>query len=343
MKRVVVLGHFGFGRDKANGQTIKTKVITAELQSVFGHDEVGMEDTMGGIRFLLRLPVVLVRMLCGYRNIVFLPAYKGVRVIVPLLVAMNFLFHRRLHYPVIGGWLPGYVKKYPLLRWALGRLDGIYVETQLMKQEINAFSTLSNLYVMPNCKSLDIVDASTLPLSTQPPYRLCTFSRVMQAKGIGDAVEAVETCNRLSGRVMFTLDIYGPIVEPTWFEQLMKGRQNVSYRGIVPFSQSASILRDYFALLFPTYYQGEGFAGTIIDALSAGLPTIASDWKANPELIDDGRTGLLFPTQSVEALTTMLTRVGNHPDIIDAMRVNCIAKARSYQPATVLKTLTEKM
>ena len=63
MKKVVVLGHFAFGIDKSNGQTVKTKVIAEELQRVFGRDEVGMEDTMGGMRFLRRLPIVLIRML----------------------------------------------------------------------------------------------------------------------------------------------------------------------------------------------------------------------------------------------------------------------------------------
>jgi glycosyltransferase involved in cell wall biosynthesis len=48
------------------------------------------------------------------------------------------------------------------------------------------------------------------------------------------------------------------------------------------------VLRDYFALLFPIYYIGEGFAGTAIDAFSAGVPVIASDWKYNSEVIKEG-------------------------------------------------------
>lgn len=343
MKKVVVIGHFAFGIDKYNGQTVKTKVIAAELQYVFGRDEVGMEDTMGGVRFLLRLPLVLIRMLFRYHNIVFLPAYKGVRIIVPLLVVLNFFFRRKLHYVVIGGWLPEYVRKYPLLRWALARLDGIYVETLLMKQEIGQSATFCNLYVMPNCKKLDIVNGNDFHPMEAPPFKLCTFSRVMKEKGIGDAVEAVEACNKQAGKTLFTLDIYGPIEEQKWFEHLVAGRQNVNYCGVVPYSQSIHILKSYFALLFPTYYHGEGFAGTIIDALSAGLPTIASDWKANNEIIENGKTGLLFTPQSVEALTDTLNTVANRPEAIYAMRKNCIAEAKNYQPEVVLKILTDRI
>ncbi len=343
MKKVVVLGHFAFGIDKYNGQTVKTKVIATELQRVFGREEVGMEDTMGGARFLLRLPVVLIRMLSHYHNIVFLPAYKGVRIIVPLLVFLNFFFHRKLHYVVIGGWLPEYVRKYPLLRWALARLDGIYVETVLMKQEIGRTVAFSNLYVMPNCKRLDIVNDSDFPSMEAPPFKLCTFSRVMKEKGIGDAVDAVEACNKQAGRILFTLDIYGPIIEQEWFEHILARQQNVNYCGIVPYSKSIHVLKSYFALLFPTYYHGEGFAGTIIDALSAGLPTIASDWKANNEIIENGRTGLLFTPQSIESLTDTLNTIANHPEAIYAMRRNCVAEAKNYQPEVVLKTLTDRI
>ena len=79
MKKVVVMGHFAFGMDKANGQTIKTKVIGNELRRVFGDSEVSFEDTMGGLKFLIRLPLAILRMLRHHRNVVILPAYKGVR------------------------------------------------------------------------------------------------------------------------------------------------------------------------------------------------------------------------------------------------------------------------
>ena len=164
MKKAVVLGHFGFGHDKSNGQTIKTKIVTNELIKVFGDDQIGREDTMGGWKFLLRLVPTAWRMLRGYKSVIFLPAYKGVRVIVPLLVMMNVFFHRRLHYVVIGGWLPGFVKKYPLLRWALRKVHGIYVETKFMKDDIEAMG-FKNLFVMPNFKPLHILDKDCISVN----------------------------------------------------------------------------------------------------------------------------------------------------------------------------------
>ena len=344
MKRVVILGHFAFGKDYINGQTIKTKVISEELTRRFGAQQVGKEDTAGKYKFLLRLPLILFRMLIKYRNIIFLPAYKGVHVIVPLLVCLNIIFRRKLHYVVIGGWLPTYLQKYPHLKWAIRQLNGIYVETELMKQDILKTGRYSNIYVMPNCKSLRISPEEAFPTLQGPPYKICTFSRVIEEKGIADAVKAVEACNQEANHPLFVLHIYGPVEEPEWFAELMENRTDaIKYCGVVPYEDSIDILKNYTALLFPTYYHGEGFAGTIIDALHAGIPTIASNWKANPEFIEEGVTGLLYPARSIKALTEIITNVSKQPEMLWNMKKNCIQKARSYMPGIVLQTLIKQL
>lgn len=343
MKKAVVLGHFAFGEQKTNGQTIKTKVIANELQRVFGKEEVGLEDTSGRWRFILRLPVVSFKVMRNYQNVIFLPAYKGVRIVIPLLVFLNFFFHRRLHYVVIGGWLPDYAKKYPLLRRSLRKLHGIYVETQQMKEELATFS-FSNIVVMPNCKSLPIADSQHLSRCSTPPFHLCTFSRVRKTKGIEEAIEAVNDCNRQSGRELFHLDIYGPVEEKEWFDRLMSNQpKEIRYCGIIPYDSCTDVLGNYFAMLFPTYYPGEGFAGTIIDAFSAGIPVLASDWRSNKEFVEDGITGFLFGAHSTQALIEKLNEIARQPQTIDNMRPSCVKKAAAYQPSVVLQILIQRM
>ena len=346
MKRVVVLGHFAFGLDKANGQTIKTKVIGNELRRVFGDSEVGFEDTMGGWRFLIRLPLIILRMLRHYDNVVILPAYKGVRVIVPLLVTMNLLFHRKLHYAVIGGWLPSYAKAYPVLRFYLKRIDKIYVETHHMADSLTNDYKFKNIVVMPNCKPLDMLKEEDVPTYLQAPFRLCTFSRVMKEKGIEDAVNAVNAANRQLGEKTFTLDIYGLIQkgQETWFRQLMSEQpEEIRYGGIIPTNDSTPVLRNYFSLLFPTRFRTEGFAGTLIDAMAAALPPIASNCPSNIELIDDGTTGLLFPLGSQDAMTDILIKIGHNPSLIQQMRLPCLRRSMEYLPTEILHTLIKEM
>lgn len=339
MKRVVILGHFAFGFDKSNGQTIKTKVIAEALVNLLGDAEVDAEDTMGGWKFLMRLPVVILRMLRNHWNVVILPAYKGVRVIVPMLVTMNLLYRRKLHYVVIGGWLPSYAKSSLFLRYFLKRLDGILVETEAMRKDLEMLH-FQNVEVMPNCKPLAILPKEQIPMTLACPYKLCTFSRVIKEKGIEEAIAAVRQCNEKLGRIVYALDIYGGVEQQEWFDALMKEQpETITYKGVIPFNKSTDVLKDYFLLLFPTYYKGEAFAGTLIDAMAAGLPTIASDWHANPEIVKEGVTGLLFPVHSVDALVEILMKAAQSPASILRMREECIKQAAHYQPDVVIQTL----
>ena len=61
----------------------------------------------------------------------------------------------------------------------------------------------------------------------------------------------------------------------------------VEYKGVANYNQTVDVLKNYFALLFPTYFHGEGFAGCIIDAFFAGIPIIATDWLYNKDIVKD--------------------------------------------------------
>ncbi|MBQ3953045.1 MAG: glycosyltransferase family 1 protein, partial [Ruminococcus sp.] len=105
-KKVGVLGHFGFGLNMTDGQTVKTLTVAKALQERCGEDEVICADTHGGAKALPKLPFQVIKLLKKTNNVVILPAQRGVQVIVPLLAFFNRFFRRRLHYCVVGGWLP---------------------------------------------------------------------------------------------------------------------------------------------------------------------------------------------------------------------------------------------
>ena len=127
-----------------------------------------------------------------------------------------------------------------------------------------------------------------------------------------------------------------------WFEQLQASSpQYIRYKGMVPFNQSTEVLKNYDALLFPTYYEGEGFAGTIIDAFAAGLPVIASDWKYNSEIIKQGITGVITKTHSISELKNAILSINSDVEKWNFMRKNCISEAKMYLPANAMKKLID--
>ena len=78
------------------------------------------------------------------------------------------------------------------------------------------------------------------------------------------------------------------------------------FLGKVPHEQLPTYMReaDYLAL----YSSHEGLSHTILEALYAGTPVIASARGGNPEVVRDGINGLLVEYGDVRALTATIQR-----------------------------------
>ena len=343
--KVCVFGHFGDGENLLNGQTVKTKIITEELQRKFGQEQVLRIDTRGGWKSLLKAPRQTVLALRNGQNVLLFPAQNGLRVYAPLLSFFRRFFKdRKLHYIVIGGWLPQFLTRRKRLAKVLRRFDAIYVETNTMKGALEA-QGFHNVLVMPNCKKLTVLSENELVYPQGVPYKLCTFSRVMKEKGIEDAVQTVTEVNQSLGRTVFSLDIYGQVDEnqTDWFEKLQKIFPDyIHYGGLIPFDRSVETLKEYFALLFPTYYEGEGFAGTLIDAYSAGVPVIASDWKYNTELVNEN-VGYVYKTRDNVALAELLNAVATDPTMILQKKKSCLYEAEKYKTEKAISVLLDRI
>lgn len=344
MSRICIIGHFGFGQNLLNGQTIKTKIITAEIEERFGRDHVIKLDLAGGIKRIPGLLYKVPQMLIRCDDMVIMPVQNGLRFLVPVLRFWNWFLKKKLHYVVIGGWLPQFATGRKWLINGLKRFCGIYVETNTMKQALQTFD-LDNLFVLPNCKKLTVLTENELVYPQEAPYKLCTFSRVMKEKGIEDAVKAVMTVNKELGYQAFSLDIFGQVdsEQTQWFDNLEKSFPSyICYGGLIPFDKSVETLKECFALLFPTYYVGEGFAGTLIDAYSAGVPVVASDWKYNAELVNEN-VGYIYKTGDQAALVQLLKEIAMDPNKILQKKKPCLCEAEKYKIEKAVKILLDQM
>ena len=345
MKKVGICGHLGIGKTLLNGQTIKTKNILNELEKYYGRENIEVVDSHGGIKAMPRMIVQSINMFVKCKNIIIFPAYKGIKVFVPLYSLYNLFFHRKIHYVVIGGWLTDFVDEHKCISRMLKNIEGIYVETFSMKRSLDD-KGFKNVIVMPNFKKINFIERNDLVYNKSEPYKLCTFSRVMEEKGIEDAIWAVNEVNTRAGRMVYTLDIYGEVWKDYTekFEDLKKSFPNgISYRGVVPFNQSVEILKNYFALLFPTKYKGEGFAGTLLDAMAAGVPVVASNWKYNHEVVVPNETGVLIDDCDKVKLAVQLWKMMGNPKKWNDMKVSTLKCADSYKPEKAIRPLLERL
>ena len=345
MKKVSVIGLFCTGKNVSDGQSVKTRIVTEELEKAFGAENVERIDTYGWKKNPLKLFGASVRSVFSSRNVIFMTDEGGIKIFPWLLLGANVFGKCRLHYVVIGGWLVHFLERHAVFAAFLKRFDSIFAETTGMRDGLESLG-FQNVTLLPNCKNLTPLTAEQLAADQGEPSRFCTFSRVMKEKGIEDAVNAVKFVNDHFGRRVCELDIYGAVDpnETDWFQALSdRFGPGIRYCGIVPYTQTTQVLKNYFALLFPTFFPKEGIPGTVIDAYSAGLPVIASRWSSFDDMIDHGITGIGYPYGKNEYLAEILCEVVQSPEQMIAMRENCLKKAEQFLPKNVMKILLEKL
>lgn len=93
---------------------------------------------------------------------------------------------------------------------------------------------------------------------------------------------------------------------------------NVRYEGVVPRAEVLRSMSAASALVFPSEWV-EPFGVTIVEAFAMGLPVIAGAIGAPGEIVEDGRTGLLFRPGDAADLAEKIAWAATHPAEMAAM------------------------
>ncbi|WP_136192301.1 glycosyltransferase family 4 protein [Actinomyces procaprae] len=337
--RIGLIGRIDSGGALTDGQTVKTRTLYRGLVSRFGAERIIAVDTRD---YRHRAPQVtreLLRCLGTCDDVIVLLSAGGRRALFPILAVAARLGRKRVYHSLIGGRLAD-----DIVRDRSGRLVRQlnsfavnWVESHALADRLGELG-VGNAVYLPNFKDLPELPAAS-PVPERRPVRLCTFSRVTARKGITNAIEAVTAINARAGANTAALDVYGPL-DPAYadeFQRLLAVHPSARYMGQVAPDEGARILRDYYALLFPTQWPGEGVPGTIIDAMAAGLPVVASRWPYYGEILQDGVTGLSYDYDHPEQLRDTLRRFLDLPEAqVAAMRQGMRDRVAAYSSQEVV-------
>jgi glycosyltransferase involved in cell wall biosynthesis len=93
----------------------------------------------------------------------------------------------------------------------------------------------------------------------------------------------------------------------------------VSLVGTVTGAEKARLFRESNVFCLPTYYPLEGTPSVVVEAMAAGIPVVATAWAGLPDLVEDGRTGILLDEPSPALLAEKLVLLADRPELRAAM------------------------
>jgi glycosyltransferase involved in cell wall biosynthesis len=203
----------------------------------------------------------------------------------------------------------GMIAIHNLLRTWIGKVD-LYIALSRFSREkfIAGGLPATKIVVKPNCLHGDPgVGAG------HGGFGLFV-GRLTREKGVGTLVEAWK---RLDGRIPLKIVGEGPMAAET--AAMAAGVPGVELLGRRSLEDVYALMGDAAFLVFPTEWY-ETFGRVIIEAFAKGTPVVASDIGAVTELIDSGRTGLLFRCGDAVDLAAKVGYLLDCPDALAAMR-----------------------
>lgn len=137
--------------------------------------------------------------------------------------------------------------------------------------------------------------------------RLLFVGHIVDIKGV---YELVEACSRMSG---VELRMVGH-VETAVKEQLLtiasrRSGEWISFTGGLSRKETIHEMLEAELLVAPSYI--EGFPNVIIESMACGTPVVASSVGAIPEMLDNGKCGVLIEPKNVEAICSAVQAVVN--------------------------------
>lgn len=144
--------------------------------------------------------------------------------------------------------------------------------------------------------------------------------RLVSDKGINELVQAFSRLhNEVPETRLVLVGAYEPHLDPLLpeTERIIAEAKGIEVVG----EKSGDELLAWYAasdvFVFPSYR--EGFPNVVLEAGAMGLPCIVTDINGSREIIEEGRNGVIVPSQDAEALYTVLRHWTLHPEVAETL------------------------
>ena len=188
-------------------------------------------------------------------------------------------------------------------------IDRIICCSAFMKEKLDTNPVFGN-----KTAALHNFVADDLPQAREKRPYVLYFGRFAAEKGMDMLLAA---CRELP-EVLFVFAGSGPM------EGELAGEPNVKYVGFQQGDALKKLIAEARFTVYPSVWY-ENCPLSVMESIASGTPVIGARIGGIPELIEDGKTGLLFESGNVQELTKQIRRLWDDA----ALRASCEAACRA--------------
>jgi len=245
--------------------------------------------------------------------------HGNMRQIARLMKAKPFSFH----------WLAARLEAV-----ALPRAGGVVCISGYAKQAVSGLARRT--WVIPNAVDSTFFAIKAEPSRVVPPRVLCV-GLITQLKNQNAFIRSVDRLGR-EGR--FELVFLGELLpnDPygAEFLELVRARSWCTHAGFADRNQLKEHLRQASLLVLPSHE--ENCPMSVLEAMAAGRPVVASKIGGVPDLIEEGETGCFCDPTDGASMSAAVERILTNPSLADEMGQRAKKRALSrFHPEVIAR------
>lgn len=185
------------------------------------------------------------------------------------------------------------------------------------------FSHLKNITTIPN----PIPEPEYKKSSVNEIQKLISVGRLDRNKDFATAIEALALLKKDFSNISLTILGDGPEKDHLIALTRKQGLDdNVSIAGNS--TEVIKQLSEHDCFVFPTRY--EGFPNALAEAMSVGLPVVASNIVGNHALVEDGENGLMFGVGDAADLASKVTSLCRNNTLANTLAHNAKHTTKNF-------------
>lgn len=180
--------------------------------------------------------------------------------------------------------------------------------------------SLPSIHTVYHGIDLSLFSFSQARTVTRPPYAILTVARLVRKKGLPTVLRALRLLQDKGIDFFHTLVGSGPdlrhikgVIRDLGLQDRIRLTGTITHEDVIRLYREA----DLFVLGCREAEDGDrdGIPNVVAEAMAMGVPVAATDISGVPELVEQGRTGLLAPCDDPEALAVNMERLLTDQDL----------------------------
>lgn len=194
-----------------------------------------------------------------------------------------------------------------------------------MKQALDFFDEPMRNTLAPKCKVLPMGVDLQLPVSnsdkakqsvSSDTLKLLFVGRLAEKKGVTFLLNAMAKVKAKGLAIHLDLLGDGPLIDDIRQEvSTLNLSAEVNFQGFVNGEDKFKFIQNTDLFVLPSIVtadgDAEGLPVSLLEAMSAGALCCASDESGAPDIIEDGKTAIMFKAKSSDALAAVFNQVAN--------------------------------